>query len=252
MEIFQDYAMYYNAFYQDKNYPAEARQVDSLLRKYGNEVKTLINFGCGTGKHDVELTHLGYNCTGIDMSKEMIHLAKCNAELENKDIVFCAADVRTYDPIIKYDAVVSLFHVMSYQVNNEDILAAFHSARKCLNIDGIFLFDAWYGPGVLSDKPSVRVKEVKNEQYRMIRVANPVMHDQTNVVDVSYDVFVINTKTNQTKEIRETHRMRYFFRPELEAYLKEMQFQLIDTLDCRTLGKTDFNSWTSYFIARAI
>ncbi|EOS27440.1 hypothetical protein C804_04116 [Lachnospiraceae bacterium A4] len=39
MEIFQNYGMYYNAFYKDKNYPAEVRQVDSLLRKYGNEVK---------------------------------------------------------------------------------------------------------------------------------------------------------------------------------------------------------------------
>ncbi|EOS27439.1 hypothetical protein C804_04115 [Lachnospiraceae bacterium A4] len=42
--------------------------------------------------------------------------------------MFCVADVRIYDLHIKYDAVISLFHVMSYQVSNEDILAVFHLA----------------------------------------------------------------------------------------------------------------------------
>lgn len=250
MEIFQEYAMYYNAFYEDKDYLAEAKQIDGLLSKYGNSVKTIMNYGCGTGKHDVELARMGYCCTGIDMSQEMICAARSSAESEN--VEFLTADIRTYDPPIKYDAVVSLFHVMSYQNSNEDILAAFCSARKCLNEGGVFLFDTWYGPGVLSDKPSVRVREIKKDPYRIIRVATPVMHDQTNVVDVHYDVFIIDRNTNKIREISETHNMRYFFRPELEFYLKQMRFELIDTLDCRTLGNTDFNSWTSYFVARAI
>ena len=38
MEVFQDYAYYYNAFYQDKNYETESRQVDTLLKKYGDEI----------------------------------------------------------------------------------------------------------------------------------------------------------------------------------------------------------------------
>ena len=46
--------------------------------------------------------------------------------------------------------------------------------------------------------------------------------------------------------------MRYFFKPELELLLSESGFELIDTIDSRTLGETDYNSWTSYFIARAV
>ena len=69
MEVFQDYALYYNAFYQDKDYIGEARQIDELLKKYGNcNIKKLMNFGGGTGKHDIEpvsYTHLTLptNCT---------------------------------------------------------------------------------------------------------------------------------------------------------------------------------------------
>ena len=82
MEVFQDYAYYYNAFYKDKDYQSEAKQIDFLLKKYGNgEVKSVINFGCGTGKHDMELADMGYQCFGIDMSNTMIDIAKKNGTL---------------------------------------------------------------------------------------------------------------------------------------------------------------------------
>lgn len=252
METFQDYAYYYNAFYRDKDYAMEARQVDELIKKYGNRVQTVINYGCGTGKHDVELSKLGYSCTGIDLSQTMIEVAKQNSKEIVNQIDFSVADIRTYEPSKKYDAVISLFHVMSYQNSNEDILAAFQSARKALNKGGTFLFDVWYGSGVLSDKPEVRVKEVEDNKYKLIRIARPVMHDKTNVVDVCYEVLVIDKESNETKTIREVHNMRYFFRPEIEYFLQETGFELVDSLDCQTLDKTNFDSWTSYFVAKAV
>lgn len=252
MEVFKDYAYYYNAFYQDKDYKAEALQVDGLLRKYGTNIHRIINYGCGTGRHDLEFSRMGYQCTGIDMSSLMIDIARQNAKNEAIDINFSVADIRTYEPQEKYDAVISLFHVMSYQNSNQDIMDALRAARKALDPGGIFLFDAWYGPGVLSDKPVVRVKEIEDDQNKLIRIARPIMHDKENVVDVCYEVFVIEKKTGNTKTIKEVHNMRYFFRPELELLCREAGFELLGNLDCQTLGETGYHSWTSYFITRAI
>ncbi|MCI8561269.1 MAG: class I SAM-dependent methyltransferase [Dorea sp.] len=253
MEVFQDYALYYNAFYQDKDYMAETRQVDILLKKYGNDVRKIINFGCGTGKHDIELSKMGYCCKGIDMSPLMIEIAKDNSKKEAVKIDFSVADIRSYVPVEKCDSVISLFHVMSYQNSNGDLLAAFRAARAALDKNkGIFLFDVWYGPGVLSDKPSVRVKEAENNTHKLVRIARPVMHDDRNVVDVCYEVLVIDKESGKTKVINEVHNMRYFFKPELEFYLRESGFELIDNLDCVTLDRTNYESWTSYFIARAV
>lgn len=252
MEGFRDYAYYYNEFYQGKDYKGEAEQVDVLLKKYGKNISTIMNFGCGTGRHDLELSKLGYQCTGIDRSPLMIEIASKNAQTENVNVSFQVSDVREFVPTKQYDAVISLFHVMSYQTKNEDILAAFRSARMALAPGGLFLFDVWYGPGVLSDKPSVRVKEVEDDKNRLVRIARPVMHDKENVVDVCYEVFVIDKGTGQTRTISEIHNMRYFFRPELEMLLQEAGLELVDNLDCQTLGESDYNSWTSYFIARAI
>ena len=252
MEVFKDYAYYYNAFYQDKDYDAEVLQVDGLLKKYGKNIATIINYGCGTGRHDLELSKMGYQCTGIDMSPLMVEIAQKNAKAQGMIIDFSVADIREYKPKEKYDAVISLFHVMSYQNSNQDILAAFRAARCALEEGGIFLFDAWYGPGVLSDKPTVRVKEIEDSQNKLVRIARPVMYDKKNVVDVCYEVFVIEKDTGNTRVINEVHSMRYFFGPEVEFLLKEAGFELIDNLDCQSLKETSYESWTSYFVARAI
>lgn len=252
MDVFQDYAYYYNLFYQDKDYFTEAKQIDILLKKYGRNIKKIINYGCGTGKHDIELSRIGYQCTGIDISSSMIDIAKKNAIYEKAQIDFSVADIRNYKTREKYDAVISLFHVMSYQSENKDILLAFESARRVLDKGGIFLFDVWYGPGVLSDKPNIRIKEIDDDKNKLIRIAKPIMYDRRNIVDVCYQIFILNKISGQAKEFKEIHTMRYFFRPELEYMLENFGFKILDNLDCNTLGKTDYDSWTSYFIAVAV
>ncbi|MCI9361035.1 MAG: class I SAM-dependent methyltransferase [Hungatella sp.] len=254
MNVFQDYAYYYNLIYRDKDYKTEAEAVHGILKKFNPQLKTIINLGCGTGRHDIELEKLGYHCKGIDISPLMIKIARNNAVQNGSTIKFEEGDVRNYTTQEKYDAVISLFHVMSYQNTNRDILSAFKTARNLLGEKGseYFLFDAWYGPGVLSEKPSVRVKEIEDEENRLIRIAQPTMYDKKNVVDVNYEILVIHKPTNIVETIKEVHSMRYFFKPELELLLTETGFELIDTIDSRTLGETDYNSWTSYFIARAV
>lgn len=252
MEVFGDYAYYYNSFYKDKNYAKEAGIADKLLREYSsNNFGKILNMGCGTGRHDLELWRLGYHVHGIDISETMIEIAKRQLDnIDQNELFFEAGDIRFYHVQDIYDGVISLFHVMSYQIDNNALFDAFKTAASALNKGGIFLFDAWYGPGVLSDPPSVRVKKVEDEQNILIRYANPIMYAKKNVVDVNYDVLIIDKKTDMVKEIKETHSMRYLFTPEVEFLLDMAGFELMDCIDCDTLGAVDYNSWTAYFIAR--
>ena len=141
---------------------------------------------------------------------------------------------------------------MSYQNANNDIRNAFQTARSVLKQGGIFLFDVWYGPGVLSDKPSLRVKEVEDDKNCLIRIARPVLYDNRNIVDVNYEILVINKDTDIVSKIYETHSMRYFFTPEVIMLLNEARFDLIECVDCTTLGNTSFDSWYVYYIAKAV
>lgn len=247
MEVFKDYAYYYNLFYGDKDYKKEAEQIKKLIEKYSTKKTTsILNLGCGTGRHDYELNKMGYSITGIDLSNDMIYIAKQGLA---QNMQFEVGDIRSYIPQKKYDTVISMFHVMSYQTSNNDILSAMATANKALSTGGIFIFDTWYGPGVLSDKPTVRLKKVEDENHFFIRNANPVMYPEDNLVDVYYQILIIDKETSITKKIEEIHRMRYFFKPEIEFLLKQAGFSLRVCIDCNTMKKTDFNSWTAYFVA---
>ena len=79
MERFQDYAYYYNAFYKDKNYKKEAETVERLFKnRNSGEQNSILNLGCGTGRHDIEFAKMGYSVKGIDLSSQMIEVAKSN------------------------------------------------------------------------------------------------------------------------------------------------------------------------------
>ena len=51
----------------------------------------------------------------------------------------------------------------------------------------------------------MRVKEIEDEKNRLVRIARPAMHDKENVVDVCYEVFVIDKMTGLTRTINEVH-----------------------------------------------
>lgn len=249
MQVFQEYAYYYNLFYGNKDYQKEATIVDQFLQQNacGECEKRILNIGCGTGKHDIEFNKLGYMVHGIDLSEDMISIAQKNRS-ESANMTYEVADARNFSVEKKFDFIVSLFHVMSYQNSNEDLHNVFDCVDKALSSNGIFVFDAWYGPGVLTDKPSVRVKRVEDEENLFVRLAEPIMHPNENIVDVCYDILVIDKRTNETKNIKEVHNMRYFFVPEIKELLSAHGMKLLAVYDCETLKAPDFNSWTTYFV----
>lgn len=249
MEVFQDYAYYYNLFYGDKEYSKEVKQIKQLIDVYldKSEQITLLDIGCGTGKHDIELTKLGYLVKGIDLSNNMIEIATENYK-DAKNISFEVGNAKTYKSDKKYDVVTSLFHVMSY-LDNYEIIEAFQTAYAALNQGGVFVFDLWYGPGVLSDKPAVRVKKIEDNENIVIRTATPTMYPMKNKVDVGYDVLIINKNDSTVKTITETHTMQYYFTPEIKYLLEMAGFELKACLDCRSLKDATYDSWTAYFVA---
>ena len=180
----------------------------------------------------------------------MVGLA--NANNHESNINYSVCNIRKFKSDNCYDMAFSLFHVMAYMNTNWDIISAFKAIRDSLRDEGIFIFDAWYGPGVLTDKPVVRVKRKNYDGKEIMRVADPVIYANRNVVDVNYEIVILDEHPQKVSRMKETHSMRYFFCPEIEYYLNISGFRLVQCLDCNTLEKADFNSWTAYFVAKAI
>jgi SAM-dependent methyltransferase len=224
MAVFNEYSRYYDLLYHDKDYKKEAGYISDSIKKFHPKAKTILELGCGTGKHASLLAEEGFAIHGIDLSKTMLDCAK---KLENKNVSFALGDVRDYKISKKFDAVISLFHVASYQTKNDDLLKYFKTANSHLPKNGLFIFDVWYGPAVLNHRPETRVKNLENEFLKIERKATPQIFYDQNIVDVNYEILIINKSDNSKKTLRETHKMRYLFKPELELMLDISGFKLI-------------------------
>ena len=169
--------------------------------------------------------------------------------ISNK-LEFITNDIRYISLNRKFDSIVSLFHVMSYQCANIDIIKSLKNVSNHLQPGGIFIFDCWYGPAVLSDKPYKRTKNFENTNILVSRIANPKMYPTLNQVDVEFKIVITNKSTNQIKKVTEIHRMRYFFNPEIEYFLENSGLQLLHCEQWLTRDIPSFNSWYVTFICQ--
>ncbi|HAR62074.1 MAG: SAM-dependent methyltransferase [Candidatus Margulisiibacteriota bacterium] len=250
MSVFADYSSYYDLLYKDKDYKGEIDYIDMLIRKYNPRAKTILDLGCGTGRHDILLAERGYCIHGVDLSEEMIKIAK---QYESSDrLSFSAGDIRNIKCGKKFDVIISLFHVMSYQIKNEDITSVVNTVSRHLEKGGVFIFDCWYGPAVLTDMPVVRVKRLENDELTVLRIAEPVMHPDENVVDVNYQLYITDKLSGNHSEVREMHKMRYWFKPEIEEVLKNKGFELIAYEEWMSGKPTGLDTWGVCWVVKKI
>lgn len=229
MSVFGAYSTYYDLLYADKDYVGEANFVLDRLRANARTVSTVLELGCGTGKHAALLAQAGLTVRGVDISQEMLAEAvRRQADLEPAvaaRLSYAHGDVRTYGDDAKYDAVISLFHVVSYQQTNTDLLAMFSRAAAQLNPGGVFFFDFWYGPAVLKLRPATAAKSMQNDAFSVLRVARPQLHTDRSVVDVNYQIIVRDKATGRSEELSETHHMRYLFMTEIALLAQQVGLQ---------------------------
>ena len=250
MSVFNEYARYYDLFYRDKDYYGEAEYVHGLIQSHAPAARSLLNLGCGSGAHDRFLVDLNYTVTGVDLSDTMLTIAQQRAA-GNDVFDYHHGDIRSIRLNMSFDAVISLFHVMSYQVTNEDVISSFTTARSHLNTGGLFIFDCWYGPAVLTDLPGMRLKEIENEHFRVVRIAQPTMRPNDNLVEVEYRFFIQENMVSN-HELRERHVMRYFFPPELKLICHHTHFSLINSFGWLSGSKPDMSTWYACFVCQAV
>ena len=241
---FNLYGKYYDLLYLQKDYNAEANYISDCIKNYSLNAKTILEFGSGTGGHGLIMQKMGYEIYGLERSKQMVEEARI------RGFTCEQADIANFEINRKFDAVISLFHVISYINDNDSLTSVFRNASKCLNSDGLFLFDVWYSPAVYHQKPETRIKKVENEQIIIIRVAEPITHINSNTIDVNYTILVKDKSKDKWFEFEEKHPMRHFSIPEINLLAKFTGFELIRTEEFLTSFQPSENTWGVCFILK--
>lgn len=251
--VFERYAACYDALYAEKDYAAECDFVEALLCAHAaGRVRSLLDLGCGTGGHAIPLARRGYQVTGVDRSDGMLEAARAKAAAAGVTVDFRGGDLRALDLGRTFDAVLAMFAVVGYQTSNDDLLAAFRAVRRHLAPKGLFVFDAWFGPAVLAQRPTDRVKTVTQGTGRTIRIARPSLDPSANTVRVDYTVLRLDGP-RLLDEANESHLLRYLFTPEVDLLCRTTGFERVHACafgePARAPSEKDWNvSW----IARAV
>jgi SAM-dependent methyltransferase len=224
---FADYARYYDLLYRDKDYASEANYVARALRAAAPNTRSILELGCGTGQHGRLLADLGFDVFGIERSPDMAALAGAGTLFGAGTFSCTVGDARTVHLERHFDAVIALFHVVSYQTTDEDLRAMFATASRHLLPGGIFLFDVWHGPAVLAQRPERRVKQVADAALEVTRAATPSLDGERHTVNVTYNVECRDRRSGEVVRFSEDHLVRYLFPEEIEQLAAETGVRII-------------------------
>ena len=245
--VFSEYSDFYDLYYADKDYAAEADFILELAARFGDTPKTLLDMGCGTGRHLKEFVKRGLKCDGFDLSGEM--LSQAHKRLAGTGVDLSQGNLTDFENGKQYDIVVSMFAVMGYLTDNAQLVAGLRTARRHLKKGGIFVFDGWFGPAVLSQRPERRRHQYKNGQDTIVREVTPHLDPIRQAVTVHYDVFT-QRDGQIIKQIKENHIMRFMFVQEMTLLMQSAGLKLVHY--CPFLepdGQLSTDTWNVSFVA---
>ncbi len=102
-----------------------------------NNVSSILDCFCGTGFHVAMLSDMGYDVEGIDISPDMVGMARENLGARGLGSRVEQGDVKALDRIKMYDCVLSMGNSLPHEFGDENILRALNSMYGALKEGGI-------------------------------------------------------------------------------------------------------------------
>lgn len=224
MSIFEEkYADLYETVYSHKQYSFEVEVLRRTLAELAPEARSLLDFGCGTGKHAALLAKAGFDVTGLDISPAMLRRA-CEQNPSAPPRFLHVEEADTI-PNGSVDAAISLFDVVSYLVDDTDLQAFFQLIRSKSKATAPLVFDVWHLPAVIHLKPETRKKIFRSGGHEITRVTEPAFDIGASVVQVTHD-FYVEEDGRVIDHFSESHSMRCFTKNEILRILEQFGYHL--------------------------
>lgn len=218
---------YYHILYKDRDHN-EAREFMNNLTNYLslNEDEKILDLACGKGRHSIYLNELGYDVTGIDLSKSSIDHA---SQFENERLKFQVHDMCKPYPE-KFSAVFNLFTSFGYFDNEEDNINTIKAIKSNLTADGVGVIDFMNVDYVLEHLVKDEVKEVDGIVFTIKRYHK--------------EGYIFKEIRFSDKEIAYefTERVKAITLEDFYEYFKKASVTLLDVFGDYQLGKFRTNS----------
>ena len=219
-ELFANYAQKYD---RESFVQGTMGECDFIEQEIDHDQNTrILDIGCGTGRHSIELAKRGYKVTGIDLSESQLTRAKEKASAQNLSINFERQDARKLNFGAEFDLVIMLceggFSLMETDEMNFQIL---RNASKALKPKGKLIFTTLNGLFPLFHSVQEFMDSATlegNAQYSSNSFDLMTLRDR-HTIQIEDDL-------GNTKELKCDER--YYVPSEITWLLKTLDFKVID------------------------
>ena len=138
MEIYEKFASVYDAIMDDSLYD---KWTAFSLRHFPKGKKTLLELACGTGIQSVRFAQEGLEVTGLDLSRDMLKIARKRAQAAGFNLPFIQANMLDLSAAGQYDLVTCYSDSLCYMQDEVEVGDVFKQVYDHLNEGGRFIFD---------------------------------------------------------------------------------------------------------------
>ena len=135
----------YDKINGELNYSAWADFIEENIRRYNPNMKTelVLDLGCGTGRMTLELARRGYDMTGVDLSPEMLDVARCTADVAglSDKMLWLLQDITDFELYGTVELTVCCLDTLNHLTSTEDLKKCLSLVHNYLVPDGLFVFD---------------------------------------------------------------------------------------------------------------
>lgn len=228
-ESYSKMAEYYDIIYSKRvDYESQADYIEQIFAKHG-KVKSVLDVASGTGNYTLIFAKRGYATTGLDLSDDMIQIARMKVG-SAKNPRFFKMDMRHIQLLDRYDAVTVLFGGFGYLTDYKDVEKFLQGARSHLNPGGLLVFEFWQNsainPAATGPSGHTSVDRVEHNGKLIIRVHLSKYDPITNIHNVKFDHYILDTKGKKLLDtFSETHLLKTYTISHIRELLERNGFQ---------------------------
>jgi cyclopropane fatty-acyl-phospholipid synthase-like methyltransferase len=145
----------------------------------------VIDLACGNGRHSIHFAECGYNVTAVDLSENLLFVARKNAESMGLNIKFINSDLRSFQSSSKFDIAVNLFTSFGYFETDDENFSLFPKVFNLLKNKGYFVID-YFNANYLSNNLITHSEDTVSEK-KIIQERRIIGHRVIKDITISKD-----------------------------------------------------------------
>ena len=196
MEWFEDW--FNSKEYLDVYKHRDEKEAEELVNLVLNNISIaqnsyILDLAAGFGRHAILFAKRGFNVTAVDLSENLLSIAKENSKSEGVHINFVHSDIRQFKPELQYDLIVNLFTSIGYFEKDEENYYILRKFYDLLAKNGFFVLDYFNKNFVVNNLESETVEEIDDgsiTQNRFIegeRIVKQIIIDRKGKVNKFYE-----------------------------------------------------------------